>query len=168
MKKIGTITKPQGVKGEFRVKPSFFDYADYKNFKEVKFNNKIYDVQKVVLREGFVIFKVSGIETRNEVELLRNVDVFADIQEELNEDEFYVSDMIGAKVISDNLKTVLGTLTSIDQFGASDIYTVKQENGNEFLFPNVRDVITDIDIEKKEIYVDEIVLLEIRSDVEWK
>ena len=41
LKCIGTITKPQGLKGEFRLKPNVRSFRDYKEIKKIKISKKI-------------------------------------------------------------------------------------------------------------------------------
>lgn len=45
-----------------------------------------------------------------------------------------------------------GILVSVDNYGASDVYTVKRPSGKEVLMPTGGDFIEDIDLEKG-IYV---------------
>ena len=165
---LGYITKPQGIKGEFRLRPNTTDGKFLKGLTSVVINGNEHAVKNVTLREGFVIFGVEGITDRNQVELLRNVKVYYEGEEEtLEEGEYFIADLIGITVISKNRNMPLGKLTAIDKYGAADVYTVKSEN-SEFMFPFARDVITKIDLENKVIYVDEIILNEIKSEVLWK
>ena len=162
---LGYITKPQGIKGEFRMRPNTTDGKFLKSLTSVVIKGVEHKVIKVTLREGFVIFGVEGITDRNQVELLRNVKVYYEGErDELEEGEYYIDDLIGSIVISESRNMELGKLTAIDKYGAADVYTVKDESG-EFMFPFARDVITRVDLANKVIYVDEIILNEIKSEV---
>ncbi|MBK5277162.1 MAG: 16S rRNA processing protein RimM [Desulfuromonadales bacterium] len=61
----------------------------------------------------------------------------------LDDDEYYWSDLIGLKVITDD-GTLLGTVADIFETGSSDIYVVRNEE-REYLIPAIGDVIKDID-----------------------
>jgi 16S rRNA processing protein RimM len=61
----------------------------------------------------------------------------------LDDDEYYWSDLIGLKVITED-GTLLGTVADIFETGSSDIYVVKNEE-REYLIPAIGDVIKDID-----------------------
>ena len=70
--RIGIITKPQALKGEFRLKPDLLNLKEYKILSSVFIDNKEYIVERVSLRDAFVILKVKGVERCEDAELLRN------------------------------------------------------------------------------------------------
>ena len=70
----------------------------------------------------------------------------------LEEDEFYIADVIDAEVFEDNGKK-LGTLVDVMQTGANDVFVVKMENGKEVLLPVIKDCVLDINAEEKKIVV---------------
>lgn len=158
---LGYITKPQGVRGEFRLRPMYNNF-DLKKLNEVEFKGKTYKVDKVALREGFVVVKVEGIDDRNIVETLRNVEVYFDAPER-DKDVLLKEDFIGCTLISLQRKMEIGKVSQVDSYGAADVFTVKTTKG-EFMFPYARDVITEIDIENKILVVDELILEEIKSE----
>ena len=56
----------------------------------------------------------------------------------------------------------LGTIISIDNFGASDIINVLCDDGSKFSFPNVRNVIININDTDNIVIIDTDILDEIR------
>lgn len=162
MEKIGVITKPQGIKGEFRVRIDGISKDDLNLLTEVVINKQVYAIRKLTFREGFVIFKVEGITDCNEVELLRNTPIYAEINHELAEDEVLIKDILGFEVVLNNGEK-LGELVTIDDFGASEIYVVKTNVG-ETMFPNARGVIEDFNMNNKQIILNAEILQEIRID----
>ena len=70
----------------------------------------------------------------------------------LEEDEFYIADVIDAEVFEDNGKK-LGALVDVMQTGANDVFVVKMENGKEVLLPVIKDCVLDINAEEKKIVV---------------
>ena len=88
--------------------------------------------------------------------------VFAEIDETLEEGEVLISDILGFDVVLKSGEK-LGTLTQINDFGASEIYVVKTDLG-EMMFPNVRQVIEDFDMKKKQVVLNQEILEEIRID----
>jgi len=161
MELIGYITKPQGIKGEFRLKPEILDGELFLNLKEITFNNTNYHVEKVSLRDDFAIIKVAEISDRNIVEALRNVKVYASIETALDEDEVLIKDIIGYEVVT-NAGEILGKLKDVEYYGASEIYVV--DGTNEIMFPNARSIILDFDMAKKQIVIDAQILQEVRID----
>jgi 16S rRNA processing protein RimM len=160
MEQIGYITKPQGIKGEFRANITDIPVDALERLEEIKIQNTIYSVEKINIKDAFVIFKVKGIDDRNVVENLRNEKIFADVEIELEEGEILVKDLIGFDVVVDGYS--LGKLKNIEYYGASEIYVV--EGKNEIMFPNARGVILDFDMTKKQIVLDGKILEEIRID----
>lgn len=160
MEQIGILTKPQGVRGEFRVSLTVRSKTPVKKLKQIKISNVIYDVEKVVFRDGFVVIKVKGIDDRNSVELLRNSIIFGELDYRLNDDEVLIDDIIGFDVICGNEK--LGTLKTVDDYGAGEIFVVQGKL--EFMFPNVRNVIKNIDTDKKTIVLDKNIFEEIKVE----
>ena len=70
----------------------------------------------------------------------------------LEEDEFFITDLIGLNVVTDEGET-LGTLTDVMETGANDVYCVKTPEGKELLLPAIRDCILDVDLDKEEMLV---------------
>ena len=158
---IGVITKPQALKGQFRVKPTKILFDDFKDLKEVSINGINYEVEKVIFRDTFVIMKVKGIDDIDVVEGLRNVPIFVDdIEDEvLEEDEYFIDDLIGANVVDDK-GIVIGQILNIQSYGGASVITVK--NGDkEIMFPHARNVIKSFDATHKKVVVDRKIFEEI-------
>ena len=97
---LGTITKPQALKGAFRVKSNILDKKIFKKLSEVYINNECHKTESVVIRDAFLILKVEGIDTCEQAENLRNVSIFGDIEiDESNNFEFVGFDVkVGDKI----------------------------------------------------------------------
>ena len=158
---IGVITKPQALKGQFRVKPTKVLFEDFKDLKKVSINGKTYEVEKVIFRDTFVIMKVKGIEDISEVERLRNVPIMVEdsIEEELDDDEYYVDDLIGCDVVDDK-GVMIGGITAVNSYGGASIITVT-DGSKEVMFPHARGVILSVDVATKKVIVDRKIFEEI-------
>ena len=101
-----------------------------------------------------VLIKIKGIETIEDAEKLRNfyLEVDRDDEPELEEGKYYIVDLIGLDVYTDE-NVFLGIVEDIFNTGSNDIYVVKNENGKEILLPGIDDVIKNIDLENKKITV---------------
>lgn len=146
-KRIGIITKPQALKGEFRVKPDLLNLKKYKTFKTVFIGKNEYSVEKVTLRESFVIFKVKGIDTCEGAEALRNTEMFADLTGEKVDDNDYV----GYMVIVEN--EVIGKIVEINNYGSKDIWSI--EGDRNLMLPYIEGLIKSSDDEAKTIVLNE-------------
>ena len=96
------------------------------------------------------IFEVAGVTSRDDAGLYRGMPVYIDIRDAkpLDEGEYYWHQLIDMTVVSPEGET-LGTLTSILQTGANDVYVVTQPDGGELLLPALRDVVLEIDVPHK-------------------
>ena len=153
---IGKITNTHGVMGEVRVQP----WADSPDFL-CKFKTLYVDsshwpikVERARVHKNMVILKFDGVDTMNEVEGWRQKDLLItrDQAVPLQEDEFFITDLIGLTVVTDEGDT-LGTLTDVMETGANDVYCVKTPEGKELLLPAIHDCILDVDLDKEEMLV---------------
>lgn len=149
---IGRITRPHGVRGGVKVE-SFMDtpYA-FSAIKEVEINDVTYKIETAQTGEPLVL-KLSGIDSIEAAEKLRNAQIFIKKQHapEPEDNRYYIEDLLGCDVLLGTKK--LGKLTDILQYGSADIYCVSGEKS--FMFPYVGEVIEKIDIDKKEIYLND-------------
>ena len=69
---------------------------------------------------------------------------------ELEEDEFYIHQLIGCEVITDTGE-VLGKITEVLQPGANDVWVVKGNKGKEIMLPFIDDCIKEVDVQNKKV-----------------
>lgn len=96
------------------------------------------------------ILMVAGVTTRNDAALYRGMPVYIDIRDAkpLDEGEYYWHQLIDMAVETPDGEP-LGTLTSILQTGANDVYVITKPDGAELLLPALKDVIVEIDLPRK-------------------
>jgi 16S rRNA processing protein RimM len=94
------------------------------------------------------------VEDRNLVESIRGLKVFVKRQDfgELDEDEFFIQDLIGFRVFCNNIER--GCILNIDNYGASDVILIKLNNETEVMLPYIEETVKEIDIEKKVICIE--------------
>lgn len=147
---VGVITKPQGLKGHFRVRLNYSNFSMLSELKEVVIENNKYEIEKITHRDGFEIFKVKGIDNIDVVENLRNKIIYAEISERktLAKDEFYIRDLIGSNVFVD--KDKIGKIENILTYGSADIFVVKKDN-KETLIPFVKGLVKNFNLTEKKL-----------------
>ena len=143
---IGKIVNTVGLKGEVKVYPYIDDFTD---IKFVYVNNNKMEIENIRNKKTVVVIKFKEISNIDEAENLRNSIIELDDEDapELEEGRYYIKDLIGFEVITDEGK-VLGKLDDIFNTGANDIYQV-----GEILLPGIDEVIKEIDTENKKITV---------------
>lgn len=156
--RVGIISSTHGVRGEAKVYPTTDDIKRFDQLKDVVLDTgKEYidlEVESVKYFKNMVILKFKGINNINDIEKYKNMDLLVtrDNAIELEEDEYFITDIIGFKVITEE-NIVLGELTQVLVTGANDVYLVKTEEGKEILLPAIKECILDIDLESKIIKV---------------
>ena len=153
---VGKITNVHGIMGEVRVQP-WADSPDFLcQFKTLYVDSSHWPIQveRARVHKNMVILKFDGVDTMNEVEGWRQKDLLItrDQAVPLQEDEFFITDLIGLTVVTDEGDT-LGTLTDVMETGANDVYCVKTPEGKELLLPAIHDCILDVDLDKEEMLV---------------
>ena len=98
---IGKIVSAHGIKGELRVYPLIDSVSEFETFKSVYINEAEFKVQGFRSAKQFVILKLKGLNDRNTAETLSGY-IYAEVNEELNENEFFISDLHSLKVIDEN------------------------------------------------------------------
>ena len=158
MLRVGVISSTHGVRGEVKVFPTTDDVHRFDDLKEVILDagkEQIpLEIEHVKYFKNMVILKFKGYDNINDIEKYKSRDLLVtrDQAVELGPDEYFISDLIGLNVITDEAVS-LGTVKDVMETGANDVYVVEMKNGRELLLPVIRDCILDIDLEKKQITV---------------
>lgn len=155
---IGQIVNTFGIKGMVKVKPFTDNIERFNNLEKIYIKNKSgqteYKIQEIKYHKNMVLIKFEGIENPEQADLLRNSYLMVDreTEEPLEPGRYYIVDMIGLDVFTDN-NEYLGKLEDIYNTGSNDIYVVKNELGKQVLLPAIEDVIKNIDMDNKKVIV---------------
>ena len=155
---VGVITSTHGIRGEVKVFPTTDDPSRFEDLKEVVLDTgKEYRklaIEGVKYFKQFVILKFKGIDNINDIEKYKGADLFVtrDQAVPLDEGEYFICDVIGAKVVTDNDEE-LGLIKDVLQTGANDVYVVTGTDGKEILLPVIPDCVLDINTDDKIVKV---------------
>jgi len=151
MLRVGTYVNTHGVKGEIKVYPHTDDVERFLDldyfYMDTKKGLLKYEISNVKFFKNLAIIKLKGIDNINDIEMYKGSDLLITREQAvpLEEDEYFICDVIGAKVIADGEE--FGVVKDVLQTGANDVYIIKAANGKEVLFPVIPDCIQEIDIE---------------------
>ena len=155
--RVGVISSTHGIAGEVKVFPTTddvkrFDYLDECILDTGKEQITLH-VKHAKYFKNMVILKFKEFNNINEIEKYKGASIMVTRENalKLEEDEYFIRDLIGLEVIDDTGKK-LGTLVDVLQTGANDCYVVDID-GKEVLFPNTRECILSVDLENKKITV---------------
>ena len=155
---VGVITTTHGVRGEVKVFPTTDDPARFKKLKDVILDNgkakKDLEIENVKFFKNMVILKFKGLDNINDVERFRQAKLLVTRENavELEEDEYFIADLIGINVTSDEGEE-LGTIKDVLQTGANDVYVIAKENTPDLLVPAIYDCVLAVDIEAQTMTV---------------
>lgn len=150
---VGVITSTHGIKGEVKVFPTTDDKNRFKDLKEVILDTGkeklTLNIQGVKFFKQFVILKFKGIDDINHVEKYKKASLLVTRENavKLEEGEYFVSDLIGLEVVSDE-NSDLGILKEVLFTGANDVYVVKGQDEKEILLPAIKECILNVDLDK--------------------
>ncbi|MDO4328275.1 MAG: ribosome maturation factor RimM [Lachnospiraceae bacterium] len=158
MLRVGVISSTHGVRGEVKVFPTTDDPQRFKELKEVTLDagreQLVLKIQNVKFFKNMVILKFEGYDNINDIEKYKGKDllIHRDQAVALEEGEYFIVDLIGLTVITDEGET-LGTLTDVMKTGANDVYVVEMPSGREVLIPVIDQCILNVDLEAGEVKV---------------
>ena len=159
--KVGKIVNTHSLKGEVKVISSTdFEEERFKKGNKLLITRGNQLIREVVVQsyrnhKNFLLVKFEGIDSVEEAEKLKNLQIKIDSDEvgELEEKEFYFHQIIGCEVFDENDKN-LGEIIDILTPGANDVWVIKGENGKEILIPYIEDVVKKIDIISKKVNIE--------------
>ena len=150
---VASVLKPQGIRGELKVKVYLDEAETLKQIKKVYISGEEYSVLNVRASGEFAYVVLRGVADRNAAELLRGKDMEA-LREDcppLPEGRYYIGDLTGCSVVAASGDEI-GTVVSVTP-ARTDIFTLSSQKG-EVSFAAAEGVILEVDLEKKVITVD--------------
>ena len=150
---MGKVVNVVGLKGELKI----YSYTDrnerFEELESIWLDNKVYAIENVRYQNKVVILKLEGINDRNKAEEQRNKKVYIEDTDlaELPEDTYYVRDLIGLSVVTEEGE--LGKISDVIQNSAQDLYEVKTAEGKKIYIPVVKEFVLDVDMENKVVKV---------------
>lgn len=155
---IGEVLKPQGVRGEAKVRSYASDPDSFKRW------NTLYLLRDGAympvaarcsrVNDGFAYVTLDGCANPDDVEKLRGQQLYIDRAHaaRLRAGEVYVCDLIGCEAVTAD-GTVLGKLTDVLQNSPVDVYVFKTPSGS-MMAPALKAVFTEVDVEGRRIVTD--------------
>ena len=151
--RVGVIANTHGIRGEVKVYPTTDDINRFKKLKKcILDTGKEYidlNVESVKFFKNMVI-----LNNINDIECYKGKDILVsrDNAVKLEKGEYYIADILGAKVILED-GSEFGVLEDVMQTGANDVYVVKTLDNKEVLLPKIDECVKKLDIENKIVTV---------------
>lgn len=152
---IGKVVAPFGVRGELKMAiltdfPERFDKGETVTLKMPDGSRQEAKIEFSQMHGGGITLKLNGVDTREGAELLRNAEIVIPESElaELPEDSFYIFDLIGIRVVTDDGRE-FGEVTEVIETGANDVYVTS----TGLLIPAIKDIVVKIDIDEGQMVI---------------
>ncbi len=145
---IGRVVGPFGIRGEIKVVPTT-DFPD--RFGQggivvlsLPKKHRTCRIERSRPHKGGLILKLDGVDTRNDAEELKDIDIVISESElrDLEGGRFYVFDIVGLKVLTEDGREQ-GSVTEVLQ-GANDVYVTS----TGLCIPALKDVVAEVDLER--------------------
>ena len=155
--RVGVIANTHGIRGEVKIFPTTDDVKRFDYLKEAYIDagkEKIkVEVSNVRYFKNLVIVKFKGIDNINDIERYKGKDLLVTGENALplEEGEYYLADIIGANVYTED-GNLFGSLEDVIETGANLVYSVQHE-GKEVLLPVIDDCVKEVNVEEKKVIV---------------
>jgi 16S rRNA processing protein RimM len=100
-----------------------------------------------------VVITLADGNTEAALESARNAHVVVRERIPLGEDEYYIDDLMGIRVVDESGRA-LGRLHAVYSTGANDVYEVRDARNRELLVPAIKERILDVDLANGVLTVD--------------
>ena len=136
--RVGRIVNAHGIRGEVRVQPRRVSPALLTRCKTFYVDGQAVTPTANHVHKDLVLLKFPGVEDMNAALTYKGKELYirrADVV--LPDGEYFDDELIGLEVHDCDTGALLGTLTAVDEYPASKVYTVKGDR--EILIPAVKD-----------------------------
>ncbi len=153
---IGKIVAPQGIRGEVRVQ-YYCDSAevlcDFDTLYLDKGKTEL-TVERAYPHKKIVVMKLEGIDKIEQAQPLIGKILYLNRDDaELEEGLYFIQDIIGLTVRDADSGEVYGKITDVYQNGASDVYSIRKDDGRELMFPCIDEVVISTDLDAGEMLI---------------
>ena len=131
---IGTVLKPQGIRGECKIKPYAARIEMFSGWKAIYLEDHgaytPVPMKVTRIHEGFVYARLAGSASAEEAESFRGRDLYIDRSHAAPAEDgsVYIADLIGCAA-SDEEGNPVGVLTDVLQYGSVDTWVFRTSSG---------------------------------------
>ncbi|MCI5569665.1 MAG: ribosome maturation factor RimM [Lachnospiraceae bacterium] len=156
--RVGVITTTHGLRGEVKVFPTTDSKERFLEIDEVVLRTSreetVLHIEKVRFFKQLVIVKFKEYNRIEDVENLKQAELYVsrDNAAPLEEGEYYIGDLIGMKVFTDDGEE-FGEISDVMETGANDVYVIDTQKYGEVLIPAIKQCILEVDIQSERMTI---------------
>lgn len=159
---IGKILNFRGIHGEVKVGFSPGKEERLKKFKNLYLvlgsETMPVTVESIRFHKNFAIMKFKEFSSVDEIIKVKGAYLKvpkSQIQDELEEDEFYIDDLININAY-DTEGNIIGKISNIAHLNKEDLLIIKDLDGQEHYVPFVKNLVPQVDIKNNKIVIKKI------------
>lgn len=142
----GKIVNTHGIRGEIKVFPLCDGPEFLLEFDRFFINGEEIEVISSRVHKNVALIRLSGIDHIEQAEqLVGNILQINCDDIELEEGRYFIEDLVGMKVVDIDTGKEYGTLKSVIQTGANDVYEVQGDK--LYLIPKIDEVVLNTDMD---------------------
>ena len=154
---LAIVTGVRGLRGDLRIKSFTAESKDLSSYGLLwdKAGRTSYQLRIVGESKGQLIAQINDIRDRTEAEKLKGLELYVprDAFPQLDEEEFYYSDLIGLKAVSLSGES-LGKVSGVENYGAGDIIEITGGAYKYLGVPFSIEICPEINLEDGVLYID--------------
>ena len=146
---IGTVLKPQGIRGEVKIKPYAARVEMFSSWKNLYLEDhgaySPVPVKASRIHDGFVYAFLADCSSADDAEAFRGRDLYIDREHAAPPEDgaVYIADLIGCEAVDEDGNPV-GTLTDVLQYGSVDTWVFRTHSGT-LMAPALLSVFPQVD-----------------------
>ena len=146
---IGTVLKPQGIRGEVKIKPYAARIEMFSSWKNLWLEDggafTPVPLKVTRIHDGFVYARLSDSASAEDAEAFRGRDLYIDRAHAAPPEKgaVYIADLIGCEAVDEDGNPV-GTLTDVLQYGSVDTWVFRTHVGT-LMVPALLSVFPEVD-----------------------
>lgn len=153
---VAIVRKPQGIKGEVKVSVLMDNPEIFKQFEKLYLDSG----EELTVKRVFNLGQEYGVgfnqfSTPEETLRIKNKKLYADktvVRNLIHNNNFFIDDLIGKVAVFED-GTVVGEISDIENYGASDVVFVKSDKYSNLCFANTGDIFISICDEKNQVII---------------
>jgi len=150
---VGKIVGAHGIRGQFKIRPSSNNARLFLELKTVMLqdqkseSSKKMDIAKIDFDRKMFLVKLKGCDTRNDAEALVGLQVYTQKNQlqNLNQDEWWISDLVGLSVFAKTGEKLGSVLNVFGEQGEWLEISLDQKEGKTALIPFVKEIVPVVD-----------------------
>jgi len=157
---IGIVRRAHGIRGEVCVEPISEAPGRFESLTRVLLQTHSglseVEVEGVRWKGKLALLKIVGIDDRDAAQRLRGARLGVRLSDvmPLPENSYYIFEIVGCKVLGKG-ERLIGEVVDVLEMPANDVYVVATPKG-EVLIPAVKSIVKKVDVENREIVIEEI------------